>query len=115
MSPAATILAFSRIRRSTSAIPWRFVFGGVAIMLLVGLSKLWTYYFHRAAILEVEHLGGRVQIAGTGPGWLRDWVADEWMRTSGDVEAIVFSGAPVTDAQLKVLNNFKSIKELHLL
>lgn len=104
-------------RRLSIRMPRPLWIGFAAVLLLltsIGLCIGLPSYRQRAAIREIERVGGEFEIHLGGPNWLRHWVGDEWLKPFDIVVEVNFMNADGTDAHLVDLSALTRVEVLDL-
>src|SRR5262245_18297777 len=84
------------------------------IVVAVGLKIGVPVYRHRSAIQEMERAGGKVQIRGGGPDWLRQRIGNERMTLFDEVYEVELVKKEGADAVLKELHKLPGVRRLNL-
>src|SRR5436190_1089315 len=104
-------------RRFSIRLPrplWIGVAAGVLIAATIGLRVGLPICKQRAAIQEIQRLGGRVVARPRGPEWLRSRAGEERMKIICDVTEVWLSKKHATDATLTRLKGLTHLQELWL-
>ena len=105
-------------RRCSVSLPrplWIAVTALILIVVAALLSALMPAYRHRAAIRELEAVGGKVRIRPGGPDWLRRSIGNERMAIFDQAEFVSLYASSINDDQIGLLAGFPKLPKLVLL
>jgi hypothetical protein len=87
----------------------------VLAVVAIGLHVGMPICRQRAAIREIERIGGRVSATLGGPDWLWEYVGDEWMRLLRDEPTEVsLDWTDADDTTLMQVSRLSTVEYIHL-
>src|SRR5262245_46161134 len=103
------------LERRRSWFPRPLWFFGATIVLIVAVVALRVglpIYRQRAALREVERLGGSYEREPGGPAWLHRVLGDEWMKYFDQVNMVRFNDGTFSDGGLAQLTGLTGLQAL---